>query len=209
LKNLIHILTILLSCGSVFSQNDTTNRIDNNGMKQGYWIYYGKDRPQKGYPDTCKIEEGRYVNDRKEGLWRRYNMDGSIRIEAVYHNNRPHSPHSPQYGTRHPTTTRCHNAEFDSIIVHLNHTNSYGPTTDTTATFYPGTDEITLYVDSLSRMDLIDQSPDDGYCSHAINIIIDRYINGTYCRVVFNTCRLNDGPGLTARECAKKVFGFN
>lgn len=72
------------------SQNDTINQRDENNLKQGYWVYYGKDRPESGYPENGKIEEGRYVNDRKEGFWIKYHIDGiTPKMKGAYLNNRP------------------------------------------------------------------------------------------------------------------------
>jgi hypothetical protein len=65
LKTIILILSIVLSPVLAVCQNDTINQTDINGLKQGHWIYYGKDRPDKGYPDTAIIEAGPYVNERK------------------------------------------------------------------------------------------------------------------------------------------------
>ncbi|MEZ4922080.1 MAG: hypothetical protein R2780_02805 [Crocinitomicaceae bacterium] len=69
---------------------DTLNRtID--GLKQGYWITYGKDFPEKGYPSSGKIEEGPYVDDRKHGMWTKYFEDGvTPRLKGNYRNNRPY-----------------------------------------------------------------------------------------------------------------------
>jgi antitoxin component YwqK of YwqJK toxin-antitoxin module len=74
-----------------WSQNDTINRLDENGRKQGCWIYFGKDRPESGYPAEGKIEEGNYLNDRKTGVWTKYHKDGvTVKIRGEYKNNRPH-----------------------------------------------------------------------------------------------------------------------
>lgn len=73
---------------------DTLNRRDELGRKQGHWIYYGKDRPESGVPPDGKVEEGNYVDDRKEGTWIKYNTDGvTPRFKGEYENNRPKSPH--------------------------------------------------------------------------------------------------------------------
>ncbi|NRA10936.1 MAG: hypothetical protein HRT57_03150 [Crocinitomicaceae bacterium] len=85
----ILLFSILISFQG-YSQNDTINQTDENGKKQGYWVYYGKDRPEAGYPDEGKIEEGPYLNDRKEGLWIKYYNDGvTPKLKGEYHNNRP------------------------------------------------------------------------------------------------------------------------
>ncbi|HLP54165.1 MAG TPA: hypothetical protein VK151_04015 [Fluviicola sp.] len=74
------------------------NRTDENGMKQGYWVYLGKDRPDSGIPDTGKVEEGYYVNDRKEGIWIKYHEDGAtIKLKGEFKNNRPNGHYSKYY----------------------------------------------------------------------------------------------------------------
>lgn len=52
--------------------NSPANYTDENGLKQGYWVIYGKDDPAKGYPADCKIEEGNYKDDQKDGEWTYY-----------------------------------------------------------------------------------------------------------------------------------------
>jgi len=66
------------------------NFIDSLGRKQGHWIYFGKDRPDSGIPADGKVEEGDYINDRKEGTWIKYHEDGKTpKIKGEYENNRP------------------------------------------------------------------------------------------------------------------------
>lgn len=53
---------------------DTVNRIDMDGRKQGEWIVHVASlRGEPGYE-----EEGVFVNDRKEGRWRVYNLMGDL-----------------------------------------------------------------------------------------------------------------------------------
>lgn len=67
-----------------------TNQVDGNGRKQGFWVYLGKDQPEKGYPDEGKIAEGTFLNDRRNGHWIMYYDDGvTPRTEGVFVNNRP------------------------------------------------------------------------------------------------------------------------
>lgn len=71
-------------------QDDKINQKDGSGKKQGKWVYYGKDRPQEGYPMEGKIEEGPYKDDRKDGVWIKYHNDGiTPKLKGVYSNNRP------------------------------------------------------------------------------------------------------------------------
>ncbi len=55
-------------------KGDTLNKVDNKGMKQGKWVIrYDEVRSEPGYE-----EEGIYVNNRKEGGWRLYSLDGDL-----------------------------------------------------------------------------------------------------------------------------------
>ncbi len=75
-------LFFLTGFKQAFAQQDTINKTDANGLKQGYWIVY--------YPNTTvKKEEGKYVNGKKEGLWKFYYPSGKIKQEVTYKNNRP------------------------------------------------------------------------------------------------------------------------
>ncbi len=60
------------------AKGDTLNIVDSKGQKQGKWTIHVD--PLRGEPGF--EEEGTYVNDRKEGLWRRYNlMDDLVATE--------------------------------------------------------------------------------------------------------------------------------
>lgn len=83
LKKLILLSLIFILSGKFYAQNDTINQTDAEGKKQGYWIYYGKDKPESGYPPEGKIDEGTFVNDRKEGIWK-YNCHNEIIFEGLY-----------------------------------------------------------------------------------------------------------------------------
>lgn len=53
-------------------RGDTLNAIDMNGLKQGKWtVHVAPLRGEPGYE-----EEGVFVNNRKEGVWRRFNLMG-------------------------------------------------------------------------------------------------------------------------------------
>lgn len=60
------------------TKGDTLNIVDSKELKQGKWtIHVDPLRGEPGYE-----EEGMYVNDRKEGTWRRYNlMDDLVATE--------------------------------------------------------------------------------------------------------------------------------
>ncbi len=110
LKNILHMSltrSALIFLSFFFLQVSTThaaffqagqpgdiNKKDTEGRKQGRWIYFGKDRPQEGYPADGKIEEGDYKDDRKEGKWIKYHNDGETpKLVGEYVNNRPQGPY--------------------------------------------------------------------------------------------------------------------
>ena len=59
---------------------DTLNAIDNKGLKQGKWILHVDElRGEPGYE-----EEGIFVNDKREGIWRRYNPNSDLTARENY-----------------------------------------------------------------------------------------------------------------------------
>lgn len=55
-------------------KGDTLNAIDNSGLKQGKWVIHVDPlRGEPGYED-----EGIFVNDKKEGHWRKYDLMGDL-----------------------------------------------------------------------------------------------------------------------------------
>lgn len=74
----------------VLNDQDAINQKSEDGKKQGKWIYFGKDRPETGTPPTGKVEEGKYIDDRKEGFWIKYYTDGvTPKLKGEFANNRP------------------------------------------------------------------------------------------------------------------------
>ena len=65
-------------------KGDTINIIDKNNFKQGYWV---KNKPFS----EEKIQEGNYVDGKKEGLWKTYYSEGGIKSEITYQ-------HGEKYG---------------------------------------------------------------------------------------------------------------
>ena len=68
---------------------DSLNQIDENNLKQGFWIFYGKDKRLPDYDDDQKVEEGRYLDNRKFGIWKKYFASGTLQNEITYQNSRP------------------------------------------------------------------------------------------------------------------------
>jgi antitoxin component YwqK of YwqJK toxin-antitoxin module len=85
---IISLIITGLSSGSLYAQK--INKKDSDGKKQGKWIYFGKDRPNQGFPENGKVEEGEYKDDRKEGFWIKYHLDGKTpKLKGEYSFNRP------------------------------------------------------------------------------------------------------------------------
>ncbi|MEO6541401.1 MAG: hypothetical protein ABIN74_10435 [Ferruginibacter sp.] len=59
---------------------DTLNAIDNNDMKQGKWVLHVE--PLRGEPGY--EEEGIFVKNNKEGIWRKYSLTGDIIAVEFY-----------------------------------------------------------------------------------------------------------------------------
>ena len=56
------------------AKGDTLNCVDGKGLKQGKWVIKVEDlRGERGYE-----EEGAYVNDKREGTWRRFSLEGDM-----------------------------------------------------------------------------------------------------------------------------------
>lgn len=61
-------------------RGDTLNRVDLKGLKQGPWSVAVPDlRGERGYE-----EEGYYENDLKEGIWKKYSLEGVKTAEENY-----------------------------------------------------------------------------------------------------------------------------
>ena len=86
------ILVFVLSI-SVFGfsnvTSDTINKTNPvNGRKTGYWIVTGSMSKINGYNSEAVVEEGIYVNSRKNGLWIKYWPNGNPKSEIKYKNGR-------------------------------------------------------------------------------------------------------------------------
>jgi hypothetical protein len=55
-------------------KGDTLNIVDKNGLKQGRWVVHVD--PLRGEPGY--EAEGVFINNKKEGLWRKYDLTGDL-----------------------------------------------------------------------------------------------------------------------------------
>ena len=92
-------LTLLFNVQFIFGiNNDTINKIDpESGRKTGYWIITGEMKPKEGYNAENKIEEGVYVNNRKNGIWIKYWPNGNIRSKINYKNGRTNGAYTTYF----------------------------------------------------------------------------------------------------------------
>lgn len=68
---------------------DSINIIDFKGLKQGRWIIFGKTKPNSCYQPTAKVEEGKYNDNRKNGIWKEYFCNGNTKNKITFQNGRP------------------------------------------------------------------------------------------------------------------------
>ncbi|MCR9174365.1 MAG: hypothetical protein NXI10_17850, partial [bacterium] len=86
------LILLIFSCSLLGYVQEDINQTDAQGRKQGHWVYYGKDRPEMGYPEDGKVEEGDYLNDRKVGEWIKYHPDGETpKIRGNYTSTFPYT----------------------------------------------------------------------------------------------------------------------
>lgn len=92
------LLPLLVLTGTrLFAAEGELNRLDENGMRQGYWIVKGYMSDEPGYGANTTVEEGHYVDNQKEGLWKHYYPSGTLRSEITYQKNQPYGPYKVFY----------------------------------------------------------------------------------------------------------------
>lgn len=73
---------------------ETINKTYGGGIKDGHWITYEFVIPNvKQNKDSkvirAKMEEGYYKENKKEGFWKFYNNDGTLKDSVEYKNDEP------------------------------------------------------------------------------------------------------------------------
>lgn len=91
MKNMTLAIALIISRSLLLQagQKDSVNITDAEGKKQGYWIVVNnmKKPPLENFKNDAKVEEGKYVNDMKNGIWRTYFPNGNKSSEVTYVNN--------------------------------------------------------------------------------------------------------------------------
>jgi len=75
------------------AQAQQHNALDASGQRQGTWIIQGSMLKDPAYAPNAKVEEGAYVNNEKEGMWKRYWPNGAVRSEIYYEYGKPEGPY--------------------------------------------------------------------------------------------------------------------
>ena len=98
MKKILYIFIPIFICSISVAQSvppyiivdgDTINVVDENNLKQGFWKIFGNMRKLKEYEPTQVIEQGKYANSRKQGLWTKFFPSGKTKSEIEYKNSRP------------------------------------------------------------------------------------------------------------------------
>lgn len=87
-KSLVIIAFILSQVGYAQSfeiyNNDTINFIDASNKKQGHWIFWGRMKKLPEYKDDQKVEEGKFIDNLKDGVWKKYFPNGLVENEMSF-----------------------------------------------------------------------------------------------------------------------------
>jgi antitoxin component YwqK of YwqJK toxin-antitoxin module len=71
------------------ANGDTINVTDASGQRQGYWRIKNAEKNLPGYEPEQVVEEGKYINGKKEGVWKQYFPNDKLKSEITYVNNIP------------------------------------------------------------------------------------------------------------------------
>jgi antitoxin component YwqK of YwqJK toxin-antitoxin module len=98
IKKILYIFIPILICSISEAQSvpnfsiidgDTVNVIDENNLKQGFWKIFGKTKKVPGYEPDQVIEQGKFGNSRKQGIWTKFFASGKTKSEIEFKNSRP------------------------------------------------------------------------------------------------------------------------
>ncbi len=103
MKLLLFIFSFLLFSLQAWTQSyemlngDTINKKDVNNKRQGLWVVKANPSKNKGYQLGAMVEEGKYQNSRKMGLWKAYFPNGKLKSEITYKGSRPYGAYTLYY----------------------------------------------------------------------------------------------------------------
>ena len=79
------------------SAQDTLNKLDELGRKQGWWQLEAPLPDKPGYAPGKVVEEGRYTDNKRMGKWHRYWPNGKVMSEINYVLGRPKGSYATYY----------------------------------------------------------------------------------------------------------------
>lgn len=68
----------------VLPKKDTLNVTDSLGLKQGHWIFFGKDFPNSGVGSSEILEEGIFRDNQRTGIWYRYGNNTQLKAVMLF-----------------------------------------------------------------------------------------------------------------------------
>jgi antitoxin component YwqK of YwqJK toxin-antitoxin module len=71
---------------------DTLNQTDAGNLRQGWWIIDNMEGRLSNCAADRKVEEGRYINNLREGQWTGYYCSGKLRFQITYVHDRKIGP---------------------------------------------------------------------------------------------------------------------
>ena len=83
----IFIVFVLWSTYSI--ANEALNYTDDNNQKQGHWVFTNKVKKLPNYKEDQIVEEGDYLNNKKNGKWLFYYNNDKVKHILTFSNNRP------------------------------------------------------------------------------------------------------------------------
>lgn len=69
--------------------SDSINKTDAAGLKQGHWIVLNSDGRLEDCPADKKVEEGNFIDSKKNGTWFQFYCNGKTKNELIFVNNQP------------------------------------------------------------------------------------------------------------------------
>lgn len=93
----LSLLCALMLWAQVPGELHPLNETDGNGLRQGYWKITGAISQEDGYGHDRIVEEGKYEDNKRIGLWRKFYPTGTVRSEITYVNDFPRGPYRIYY----------------------------------------------------------------------------------------------------------------
>lgn len=84
------LIAFFIVCKIGFAQSKSdTNKVDENGWKQGHWVITNEIKKLPDYSPNQKVEEGDFADNKKVGIWMQFFPNGNKKSEVTYTANRP------------------------------------------------------------------------------------------------------------------------